>query len=94
MKRPTLVWIIWGILLLGQVILDAVAFPRLISRLELTTDRLIYGLVVIDILGIGAWIAGWYIDRAKTPRTWHVNVMVALCVVLALMAFRLQFYAF
>ena len=93
MKRSTLVWIIWGTLLLGQIVLDAIAFPRLISQSAMT-DRLIYGLVVIDLLGIGAWIVGWYTDRLVTPRTWYVNVIVVLCVVLPLMAFRLQFYAF
>lgn len=94
MNKQRLLWIIWGVLLLGQIVLDVVAFPRWLGQ-PFITDRYIFGLVMVDVMGVGAWIFGWYTDQMAThPRSWHVYVIVVLCVVFSLMSIRAQFYAF
>lgn len=95
MKRSLLVlWILWIVLLLGQIILDIVAYPGLVQ----VTGGYHYAIpapafwIGADLSGIGAWCFGWYLDRNVAERTWHFYVVLVIAAFWALLVARIQLY--
>jgi hypothetical protein len=86
LRSSAFLWTLWIILLLGQIVLDIVAYPGIIQA----TGGYHYAFptpvlwISIDLSGIGAWCFGWYLDRNVAERTWHFYVVIVICAFWAL----------
>ena len=94
LRSSAFLWTLWSILLLGQIILDLIAYPGWIQATAGYPHPIPAPLlqIAIDLSGIGAWCFGWYLDRNVTERTWHFYVVIVICAFWALLVARVQFY--
>ncbi len=92
MKRISLTQFTFIVLLIGQIIFDAITFPRLLSFTGGNLNACLM-LLLTDFFGIAAWYVAWMLDHRAGPRAWQNDVRIIVLLSWSLLVFRMQFYA-